>query len=592
MKYLFLKSVILLLGTSLLFTTCKKDKKEEPTPSDPTKTSITLSGSVVNINSTPMYGVTVKIGTNTTTTKNDGSFYFSNITVPSSRFVVEFSSPGYFTLVRSAVPTAGEKYDIEVGLISETDPTYAASTSFASNIAGNLTMTNGCVIDFPANGFINSSGNLYSGTVYVKAAYLDPSMDNYPMFVFGGDLYGKDSTGTEVMINPYSGLNVILTDGTNGLQLDTANNVTAQVQFNIPATMQASAPNTIELFDFDENQGIAYANGAANKTGGKYMGQVQHFSFWNCAEYNPGKALISGYVTDANGIPVPGVPVRVGHTFAKTNIDGYYHKIVPTGVSITVGIFPTFLGNIITPQVVSPLTDGGTANIDIVVPALKKVFGRIVNCAGGPIPAKVMLSWYSNTVFHDVHMSCFTRPDGTFDLLTEPSITSANLHVWSLNTDSIYYVYPSTNPFDLGDVTICPPIQTGPNQMTLSGGMFTTPTTLTNFNSSKVATMIFDTAGVAKHISVTAYGADGDFYIQTNGVTAGTYTIGVKSSPTLVSIYLFNPTWQDSLSTGTVKITKLGSVGGLVEGTFTGTSSTGVSVTGQFSTVRGQNQYN
>lgn len=593
MKKIILQSTILLFVSFMFFSGCKKDKKDTPTPTDPTVTSVTLTGNVIKIDNTPMSGVTVKVGTTQTTTGADGSFFLSNVTVPSSRFVVEFSYPGYFTLVRSAIPTAGEKYDLEVGLISETDPNYAISANFASNTAGNITMISGSVIDFPANAFINSSGSAYSGTVTVKAAYLDPTMNNYPMFVFGGDLYAKDSAGTEVMIDPYAGLNVVITDGgTNNLQLDTANNVKAQVQFNIPNSLIASSPNTIELFDYNEQQGIAYANGTATKTGGKYMGQVQHFSFWNCAEYHPGKALISGYVTDASGTPIPGIPVRVGHTFTKTDIDGFYKKIVPTGINITVGIFPSYLSGVITPQIISPLTDGGSATADFTIPGLKKVTGKIVNCAGNPVQAKVLVGWYSNVASNNVHTSCFTKTDGTFTLFMENSVSTAIIHVWGNGTDTSKYIYPSTDPFDIGNVTICPPIQTGPNLITLTGGsLFPTATTFTSF-TTKEGKMIFDTAGTPRHISVFTYGSDGDIFIKTNGITTGNYTIGTKSQPTLVSIYLFNPTFQDSLITGTVSITKLSGIGGLIEGTFSGTSSTGVNVSGQFSVPRTANQYN
>ena len=587
MKKFILKTGLLLLVSFMFFSGCKKDKKETPTPTNPTTTSVTLTGNVIDVNNTPLSGVTVKVGTTTTTTNSDGSFYLSNVTVPISRFVVEFSSSGFFTLVRSAVPTPSEKYDLEVGLISETDVTYAGSTSFASNTTGNLTMGNGCIIDFPANAFITSTGSAFSGTVYVKAAYLDPTMNNYPMFVFGGDLYGKDSTGTEVMINPYAGLNVIITDGANKLQLDTIHNVKADVQFNIPNTLLTSAPNTIELFDFDENAGMAYANGTATKTGGKYMGQVQHFSFWNCAEFHPGKALISGYVTDASGSPIPGMPVRVGHTFAKTDIDGYYKKIVPTGVPITVKIFPSYLSSVITPQNISSLTDGGSAtNVNFSIPGLKKVTGKIVNCAGNPVQAKVFLGWYSNIAYNNVHTSCFTKTDGTFTLFMENSISAAVIHVWGNGSDVANYIYPSTNPFDAGNIKICPP---GPTTLVLNGGPFTTSTTFSSFDSKKGYKYI-DTLGNA-HTEIFVYGSDGMYNISTNGfptTVPTTYTIGTKSNgPTSMHFNTFGAIQaSDSLQSGTIKITKVGAVDDLIEGNFSGTSYSGIAVSGVFSVPR------
>ncbi len=592
MKKFILQSTLLLLVSFMFFSGCKKDKNETTTTTtNPTTTSVTLSGTVIDVNNTPLQDVTVKIGTTQATTGTDGSFFISNVTVPLSRFVVEFSKIGYFSLVRSAVPEASEQYDLEVGLISETDPIYAGSTSFASNATGTLSM-NGSVINFPANAFINSSGSSFNGTVYVKAAYLDPTMDNYSMFVFGGDLYGKDSTGTEVMLNPYTGLNVIISDGANKLQLDSIHNVKAQVKFNIPATLITSAPNTIELFDFNENAGMAYANGTATKTGGQYMGQVQHFSFWNCAEYHPGKALISGRVTDANGLPISGVYIRIGHTYAKTNADGYYHRKVQTGVNIVVGILPSYFGNILNnPQTLGPLADGGSATADFTITGLKKITGKTVNCSGSPIQAKVLLSWYSNiTSLGNVHTSCFAKPDGTFTLFMENSVTYAQIHAWGNGTDAVTFIDTITNPYTVPNIILCPPIQTGPTTLVLLGGLFTTSTTLNSFNSSKEGYKVIDTITGNAHSGIYVYGNDGMYNISTNGFPTAvptTYTIGTKSGTTKMYFNTYGTIQvYDSLLTGTIKITKVSAVGGLIEGNFSGTSSTGISVSGVFSVPR------
>lgn len=595
MKKFILFFVTLAITSFAIITGCKKDKTDDITPTDPTKTTIVLSGAVIDVNQAPLSGVTVKIGSLQTVTETDGSFYFSSVTVSKDRFVVEFSKTGYFSLNRSAIPEAGVPIDMEVGLISETDFTYAGSKSFSSTISDSLEMSSGCVVSFLANSFVTSTGAAYTGMVNVKAAYLDPTMTNFPMFVFGGDLYGKDNAGNDVMLNPFTGLNVIITDPSgNKLQLDEANAIKATVRMQIPNSLLLSAPASIDLLEYNPIMGVSQSSGTANKTGGKYMGQVGHFSFWSCQVTTPGIAVISGRVTDSNGLPVPGVNVRVGHTMAKTNINGDYIKKVPTGVAMVIGIFPTYYGTVINPIPCTALSDGQTFTADFTVPAMRKVYGRLVNCAGAPIVGRVAIDWYSYTTYTNVHTSCFTQNDGVFELFMETSATSANIHAWGNGTDTIKYFYPSTDPYNYGDFVLCPPVQLGPTRLILNGGQFSN-VTLNGFNGSRMGKLIYDTAGVARHIQISAYGSDGDLYIQTNGVHTGQYTVGTKSTPTIVSMYIMSttPYFQDTLSTGTVNITKIGGENvGLIEGTITGVSSTGVNVSGQFSVPRGPNQYN
>jgi len=169
---------------------------------------------------------------------------------------------------------------------------------------------------------------------------------------------------------------------------------------------------------------------------------------------------------------------------------------------------------------------------------------------------------------------------------------NADLSVWGNNTNKLMsYVYVITDPYDFGDITLCPPVQTGPNKVTLTGGQFSTPTTFTNFNDNKNGFIIYDSTGTPKHISTSSYGTDGSFYVFTNGISTGTYQIDATSQ-TSVSFYM-NTTFTDQISTGTVSITRVGLIGtGLIEGTFTGQTTSGVQASGQFSVPRGPNQYN
>lgn len=601
-KFILIIAALAIIPT-LFISSCKKDKDETPI-TNTTTYNISVSGTVVGTDMAPLQGVDVKIGSTTKTTQGDGTFFFSNISVPKSRFVVEFSKLGYFTLSRSAVPVSGSAFDIEVGLISLNDPSYSASTMFSPTSAYTFTMTNsGCEINFPANAFVVPTG--YTGNIHVNAAYIAPSMQNYPMFVFGGDIFGKDSLGNEVTLNPYAGLNVVVTDDNNlPLQLDAANNKKAQLSLDIPLALRTSAPAQIELMEYNPVDGISYATGSATRSGDKYMGQVGHFSFWSCQKTHIGKATITGSVTDANGKPVAGVRIHFGKAIgapsaiAITDADGNYSKIIPAGVDGVVGIFPTYYGTLVPTVSIPILNDGDNYTANITIPTvIRKVTGRLVKCSNAPIKGgKVVLTWYSSTTGSYVHSGCFSKPDGSFELAMELSAYSGNIRAWGNNMDTTKFISVSTmdTVYNAGDIILCPPIQTGPTQFTLKGGQFPVDSIFT-LTMMKEGYLIHDSTGAPKHIYISAEESSiGTLTIEVNGIGTGIYTVGVKS-PTLVSMYLWgaSPMFQDQLSTGTVKVTRFDTVGGLIEGTFSGTTTTGVLVkNGVFSVIRVADQYN
>ena len=99
-----------------------------------------------------------------------------------------------------------------------------------------------------------------------------------------------------------------------------------------------------------------------------------------------------------------------------------------------------------------------------------------------------------------------------------------------------------------------------------------------------------DTLGNA-HTEIFVYGSDGMYNISTNGfptTVPTTYTIGAKSNgPTSMHFNTFGAIQaSDSLQSGTIKITKAGAVDDLIEGNFSGTSYSGIAVSGVFSVPR------
>jgi hypothetical protein len=126
---------------------------------------------------------------------------------------------------------------------------------------------------------------------------------------------------------PLNTLMVEMTDNSGNL-LQIASGQSATITMPVPLSMLSSAPGTIPLWHFDEETGFWMEEGSAALVGNNYVGNVGHFSSWNCD--NPGsRATVKGRVLDCNNNPVEGLSVTVGQSHAITNSEGYYVRNIP-----------------------------------------------------------------------------------------------------------------------------------------------------------------------------------------------------------------------------------------------------------------------
>ncbi|PKP20147.1 MAG: hypothetical protein CVU05_09755 [Bacteroidetes bacterium HGW-Bacteroidetes-21] len=574
-----IKILSLLFLTVLLLNACKKDKTEEPVPTGPSTTVVTnISGMVMDTWGYPIQGVTVTCGTQTRTTDYNGTYSFLGLTVPKDRCILKFEKASYYTVSRAVMPKSGSYTQTEITLIPYSW-TNSSSASFASSSAYTMYLgSTGCEIDFPANAWINEgSGLTYSGDVTVYAAFLDPTDMNYGKYAPGGLMIGKTTATDEVMIQPYTGL-IVEVFGTSGekLNLDPNAKANATVRFQIPTNMQANAPADIELWDFDMTAGVAGAGGSAAKQGDKYVGEVIHFSSWTCENICTGlPAIINGKVTDGTN-PIAGVPMVVGSSIVYTDINGNFSQKVPAGINVPVGIKPGYLGNTQNPLFIGPLTNEEVYQIpsDFVLTTISYITGQLVNCTGTPVQGNVIFNSYSQM------SSSPTDATGHFSIPVSTSMMYGYLIAHGNTTTTEQYINIMSLPYDAGQITLCPPIPTGPNQITFNGTLYNSFTE----NSSEV--YMGNMTSIYLYDPITY----DHIQLQLNGITTGTYTIDTAN------VYVngtvggsTSGTHFESAAGGTITVTKFNPVGGLIEGTFTAVCRlTGYSYTGKFSVVRGQ----
>ena len=123
-----------------------------------------------------------------------------------------------------------------------------------------------------------------------------------------------------------------------------------------------------------------------------YVGEVAHFS-WVNLDYPEKQGTVYGYVKDDTGKVLPGVRLSIGQLLASTvsKSDGYYSHEVPANTDFSITVKDLYYGGI--NQKVSvkvpALSPGEKRQVDITLPHLVRVYGKVMNERGDGIRSAV-----------------------------------------------------------------------------------------------------------------------------------------------------------------------------------------------------------
>lgn len=267
-----------------------------------------------------------------TRTDPNGVFFLNNILVYDKLGYITITKPGFHQGSRSFLPLETGSKRVNVQLLPMTQ-----SGTFSA-IAGGTVSSGLLQLDFPANS-VTLNGQPYNGTVNVYAAALDPSsaemFDQMP-----GELLGGMNDSLR-LLRSFGMASVELRDA-NMNELQLANGVSATLTFNIPTALQAEAPATIDWWSFDEAQGIWMHEGMAQKQGNTYVGEANHFSWWNLDIPGTFNELI-GNVISASAEPVSNAQIELispslGSVITYTNANGAFSGRIPRNETLTLHI--------------------------------------------------------------------------------------------------------------------------------------------------------------------------------------------------------------------------------------------------------------
>ena len=357
---------------------------------------IALSGIVRDASGTPIEGVSIVSGSSAATTNTDGFFEFDQIQVVSvlnDRSVVRFSKAGYFDVVRSmdADDDAADGASWEVVMCKKENNDFTSIKTYSSSSDQTL-QAGEMKIDMPQDGYkVDGTGAGYTGKVKSEMVYLDPNNERFSEMMPGGDLAAVRSDNSSAQLVSY-GMTDLNMYAENGDKLQLKEGSKAKLTFPIPAGMGENPPASIPLWSFNEKTGLWEEEGSAALQGNVYVGEVAHFS-WVNLDYPEKQGTVYGYVKDDTGKALPGVRLSIGQLLASTvsKSDGYYSHEVPANTDFSITVKDLYYGGI--NQKVSvkvpALSPGERRQVDITLPHLVRVYGKVMNERGDGIRSSV-----------------------------------------------------------------------------------------------------------------------------------------------------------------------------------------------------------
>ncbi|MEQ1553290.1 MAG: carboxypeptidase-like regulatory domain-containing protein [Ferruginibacter sp.] len=381
------------VAISLLLFSCQKSILSDTiAPTDSNNLVATMltstSGFVTNENNLPVQGATVTAGAKTTITDKYGYFEINNAELVKNAAFVTVVKPGYFKGIKTWIANDAKPSFFRIKLLPKINVGTVNATT-----GGDVTLVGGMKIIFPAGGVKNAITNAaYAGTVSVLAQWLNPTATDLNS-IMPGDLRGKDASGALKLLTTY-GMAAVELVGSAGELLQIANGKKATLSMPIPTSILANAPATIPLWHFDENLALWKEEGTATKVGNTYVGDVAHFSFWNCDVPN-NYVQFNCTVVNTAGLPVQNAVVKISMVSNPnnaasgcTNEAGYVNGAVPNNANLLLEVFGNYTCNTAAFSQTFNTTNTNITYGNVVINTttnLATINGSVTNCSNAPV---------------------------------------------------------------------------------------------------------------------------------------------------------------------------------------------------------------
>lgn len=391
------KSNLFLFGLALFscltFVSCSDDDngggqnpgEEVPGANPDDMKFAAISGVVTESNywggsSTPIGGVKVTSGDQTTTTDLNGFYKFDKANVVNGHIIVKFEKDGYNSVVRTVEFEDGVSTRLDASLMEVAPVSFDATTPMTIS-AGSYT---GAVQIDLKGGYVNKeTGAAYTGQVSASTVYLDPDNDGFAKMM-PGDLSAINSSNDAVQLISWGMVSVDL-KGSNGEKLQLAEGKPAKVTFPIPDRFKdGTKPETIPLWSFDEATGVWKQEGNATLNGNVYEGEVTHFS-WTNLDTPETTAHLKVTVKDSKGNLLANVPVDVdGMRTFHTKGNGVMKCDVVANTKLKIKIPSSYCGKELVQEI--KIDGQKTGELTFTIPGESpRIYGTVKNNSGSNI---------------------------------------------------------------------------------------------------------------------------------------------------------------------------------------------------------------
>jgi hypothetical protein len=415
-------------------------------------------GLVLATNGTPISGAVVTIGSATVQTNSKGIFVIKNADVKENFAYVKVAKAGFVNGSRTMVPTSGSNR-INIMMIPATN-----TSTIASGATATVSLPNGTKVKFDGS-FKDANGNAYSGNVNVAMFHLKPS-DQYLNELMPGSLLANNTAGNARVMETFGMLHVQLT-GASGQNIQIANGHTAEMTVAIDATQTSTAPATIPLWTFNETTGIWQEEGSATKVGNTYIGNVSHFSWWNCDAQFP-QAILNVYIQNSTAQSLSNVMVKLfrqnqSSTSAITDGSGNASGVIPAGEILVMKIYDA-CNNVIMTNNIGPFTSGSNNTLPAITISQSlsntiTITGTLKDCSGNNVMNGVAnLSYASSTNYFSNYSTQVTNGSFSFNVLSCASsqqLTFVGADFDNLQTTGDINFTATSPATNLGNLTVC-----------------------------------------------------------------------------------------------------------------------------------------
>ncbi len=409
------KNLILFFSLILIsFASCRKDNLTTEIITVPNEPEIniegTLNGFITDRNGQPISEVQVSILNAFTQTNEFGFFEITGL-VNEKMGVIKVEKMGYFDQYETLIPSKNTTSRTRIQMTEK-----GAPETCMSNSGGEISIGQNSSVLFQANSFVDEQGNAYNGTVNVYSFYIDPTHNDIDQ-IMPGNMMARNTENELQVLESYGMVNVVL-EGDGGQKLNI--NKSATLTVDVPNSIANNAPSEIPLWYFDEDKGLWIEEGNAVLQNGKYVGEVEHFTFWNCDV--PGEFTeISGQIFDNKGVAILKVRITniaTGASFTSwTNETGGFEGFVPQNVNLLLEILDICGTTVLFSQNIGPFTsdveDLGIFNISSST-NFSLVTGTLVDCNQDPISNGKVIFYIAT---HSFYQQTSSNASGEFNAL-------------------------------------------------------------------------------------------------------------------------------------------------------------------------------